>query len=1400
MKPTNKQLEIKVLDANKRVIQDAQVILQSPRKEFVLQYDKQKRSYVLEEWLQGQFKVYVNRKPYESEERSVSLSEDNLTEIFFLRRKDTPFYYRGRVKVPFTFQQEKFAVVFPEGKEEKSKSKKGKSSENRVSAAETLAKKYNLVLEKPPQVFIDNNLFIFSLPRKLAEKNKLEIISRIENELGQNSALPILELSETGASLLTNEIMVKFEHYVEREEVEEIAKKHNLRIKRKISALGNFFHFTTDKTPTYEVLSIISKLAESEEVVFAEPNMVSTVEEDAVTPTDFLFPEQWDHQILNTPDAWQFLRNTGINRTFGSPNMIIGIVDSGVDPNHPDLTGTVSDGSAKVYQSFDFANMVANNNSLASGHGTSCASAASARVNNASAVAGTNEGVAGVAGNCRIMAVRRGGTEARYADMYLWAAGIDPESDIANFPAAISPGADILSNSFGFSIGSVISGTMSAVFDRLTDDGRNGLGTLLFFSAGNNTANNPNGQDLDLTFFRPWGMYNRCFSVAASTLANDGITENKAPYSCFGSVIEFCAPSNRGGSHNPPTTFGAFTATPIANPEGDGTVGRPTISTALNAAANAGNTVVTLNTVAGMANGQAIMFGNPGAGNTEAHLITAINAAMNRITLNRPLFNNHPTGTGVFVANRDYRSNFGGTSHATPLSAGTAALMLSANPQLTWTQVRDILRNTAVKINPNEAGSITTRSDADGTVLGTTSGRWQDINGNQSNDPAYNGIPVFSNFYGFGRIDTATAVRQAGWDIELVTTNLNFNDVVAGEESARAIRFNVKSLWPANFHMTSPGVPFGTPLGTSAAIGSSTDANVVREVYLWVTFRGTSPGDTITAAAGFSVTVTNPETEQEWVIPVTANTIARTSAGVMLSLDRSNSMNFASGIGTSKRIDILRFSANILADVIQEGNGLGIVAYDHDPYDVLPMTGPLPENTPFDAQRVSIKAAINSFSPNPQGWTSIGNGIERAQIRLNPVTDYDTKSIIVFTDGYENRPKYIADVEELINDRVFAVGLGKAANIRPAALNEITNNKGGYLLLTDELDENSIFKLAKYFLQILAGVNNEEIVVDPNGTIFSGQEHKIPFVLNEADISSDVILMLPSPDLIDLALETPNGHIINPHHSGVIPGVSHYRGNQVGLFRLNLPVALGSGEKEGTWKAILKINRKYEEKYKGHRGELNVAATSSGIGKGIPYTLLVHSYSNLKMAVQLSQDHYEPGATIRIHVHLSQYGIPLNKDAYVRAEITTPSGQGFTRTFQKEGVGQYLLKIEADAAGIYRFRIMASGTTFRNRNFTREQVRTAAVWRGGNNPDPRTNENPERDLCRLIKCLVSEKNLSREFKELMLKRGINIDGIIDCLSIFCEENRIYHSDIKLSEKISELYDQLSKLYRDKLIE
>ena len=61
---------------------------------------------------------------------------------------------------------------------------------------------------------------------------------------------------------------------------------------------------------------------------------------------------------------------------------------------------------------------------------------------------------------------------------------------------------------------------------------------------------------------------------------------------------------------------------------------------------------------------------------------------------------NRACPSGFELNDNDYTGCFGGTSAAAPIVAGTAALMLSADPTLTRLEVQDILQRTAAKIQP----------------------------------------------------------------------------------------------------------------------------------------------------------------------------------------------------------------------------------------------------------------------------------------------------------------------------------------------------------------------------------------------------------------------------------------------------------------------------------------------------------------------------------------------------------------------------------------------------------------------------------------------------------------------------------------------------------------------------
>lgn len=543
--------------------------------------------------------------------------------------------------------------------------------------------------------------------------------------------------------------------------------------------------------------------------------------------------------------------------------------------------------------------------------------------------------------------------------------------------------------------------------------------------------------------------------------------------------------------------------------------------------------------------------------------------------------------------------------------------------------------------------------------------------------------------------------------VVLLTPSLDFGDVPQGPGGmtrwlALAATFEVFSANPVTLSITAgPGNPqLSLPLGNSDGTTGGPDVEMVR---LWVVYATSNVGDTLNA----KITVSQQGTSNTWEIPITAKTVGRKKSVVGLALDRSGSMTENRGDGKTK-IDSLRETGKIFVDLMLQDDAILISRFNEDAQLVLGQTVLGDPNNNFDIGRAAAKKIFDPGSPDlvPGGYTSIGDGIHVARQDLDLAAGFDTRALIALTDGKENRPLWLADIGTDINAHTFAVGFGQPQNISVGGLQKIAGNHSGYLVVTGAITTQNEFLLSKFFLQILAGVTNAEVVVDPQDVLQPGGFHRIPFEVCEADSGLDVIVLSRQPQALDFRLETPLGSIIDAAEAAANPTVDYFVREGVSFYRLSLPqFASGRPTASGLWHAHLR--------YRG-RGE-----------QAMPYSFLVHAYSDARLKASIHQKSFEPFSPFKILASIDQYGIPLRRPARVWATITLPDGREDRVALVRDTQGSYRADFDTQGPGVYRVRVQAHGDSLRGHSFRRERTLTVQVWEGGDRDDGHGDDRPD---------------------------------------------------------------------------
>lgn len=596
--------------------------------------------------------------------------------------------------------------------------------------------------------------------------------------------------------------------------------------------------------------------------------------------------------------------------------------------------------------------------------------------------------------------------------------------------------------------------------------------------------------------------------------------------------------------------------------------------------------------------------------------------------------------------------------------------------------------------------------------------------------------------------------------------SLAFVDVPEGLTTYKAVKFRVTGCRPVRFRISgAPTGQFGlTTMGTEF-VATPDESAAFFYGYVWV--RVISAAGAIAPSAvdihayiideeGYYAATEGGEYPLgDFHVTLTATSVPRQNNSVALVLDRSGSMSDPAG-GSSTKSSLLRNAVSVFNSLMLPNDEIALVSFD----DLIA--------TPATMQAASAGAVppvAAGSDLDPRGLTWIGGGIQQGFVELGLAT-HTNRSVLVLTDGVENVHPYVGELPAgTITSRTYAIGFGLPGDISTAVLQQITSNTHGDLIITGAITTaEQGFNLTKYFVQMLAGVTNMNVLLDPQGDLFFGSEDVIPFDVTEADIYVDVIALCPLPELLDFTLVTPGGEVVVAA-SG--PNVEYVVRAQVAFYRITLPALATNplGSHAGTWKAIVRLTSRVEIDKRLKNREFAVDFTNAGIGESLPYRLIAHAYSNLQFEARLRQDAFKPGAVVTLEASLTTYGVPYADAATAWAEVVRPDLTTANLTLDRMADGLYSTTFVASMTGVYHCRVRAEGYFQSKDRFTREKTLTAATWYS----DEITVASGNDALCEFLRCLTSDGILTERSAEKLRELGVDPEALSRCLEKLCAQ-------------------------------
>jgi len=329
---------------------------------------------------------------------------------------------------------------------------------------------------------------------------------------------PVYRRPQSGEKVvLTSKFICQFKPEVTRVEIDAMNAAHHVQIESQEPYAPNCYVLRLEDDAAESVLDVANAYQESGKAVFSHPDVIAPRSFRAPDP---FFPMQW--HLKNTGQsggsAEADIKVEGAWRvTEGRPEVIIAIIDDGMDTQHPDLSG-----DGKVVAPTDIRSGLADPSPRREyeNHGTAvCGVAAASR---------QGVGVTGVAPGCRLMPIRLDGGPILEARAISYAA--QNGAWVINCSWGPADGAWWDPNDPQHQQVAPLPDNVRAAIDFAVTQGRGGKGCVITWAAGNGNESVTNDG---------YASYAKVIAVAASS--HD---DKKAAYSDFGPEISVTAPSN----------------------------------------------------------------------------------------------------------------------------------------------------------------------------------------------------------------------------------------------------------------------------------------------------------------------------------------------------------------------------------------------------------------------------------------------------------------------------------------------------------------------------------------------------------------------------------------------------------------------------------------------------------------------------------------------------------------------------------------------------------------------------------------------------------------------------------------------------------------------------------------